>query len=94
MNKQYHSIAYAFAELLAEEIGKENYRIVVNRNDPKSSVCLSHDYCDANMVMEAAVNSHGIESHRMFSPCISDEYMAAHNGAWSIFKQLGPDLLG
>jgi hypothetical protein len=50
-----HAIARAFAANLAEELTADQMAQVVERNktvDP--GVCASHDFCDANMVMDPA----------------------------------------
>ncbi len=49
-------IAGRFAQLLLEEIGLINMRETDARNtaEPSPGVCHSHDFCDANMVMDEA----------------------------------------
>lgn len=46
-----------FAELLKADIGDAKYEMVRQRNatDKYAGACASHDFCDANMVMRAAV---------------------------------------
>ena len=49
-------IALEFIRLLIEEIGTDNFFEMLNRNrfEMDSGVCHSHDFCDANMVMDQA----------------------------------------
>lgn len=46
-------VAKAFADLLREELGDEQFEEMRQRNVEESSpnICHSHDFCDANMVM-------------------------------------------
>ena len=50
------ALAEAFDHLLRTEIGKAKYREVLARNaaEPDAGICHSHDFCDANMMMDGA----------------------------------------
>lgn len=60
-------LAKRFARDLREEVGAENYEEIRRRNatpeyrDSTFSVCASHDFCDANMVMGPIIESAGIQ---------------------------------
>lgn len=55
-------IAADFAARLLTEIGATNLSraIIANRNDQSSLSCATHDYCDANMVMDATLAAHNV----------------------------------
>ena len=59
---QIEKLAKKFSKALENEIGKQNLLKVVaeNKAETDSSICHSHDYCDANMVMDAALRAEGI----------------------------------
>lgn len=70
-------LAAMFAELLEKEIGHENMCLVALRNaneDADPASCASHDFCDANEVMQKACELTGI----------SDEFWSE---AWDLAKQ-------
>ena len=49
------AIARAFDARLLAEIGPDKYRTVIDLNAHADSLgCASHDYCDANEIMDAA----------------------------------------
>ena len=49
------AIARAFDARLIAEIGPDSYRAVIEMNASADSLgCASHDYCDANEIMDAA----------------------------------------
>lgn len=56
-------VAKAFSKLLAEDLGEETMRQVVERNRTPEyrDVCASHDFCDANEVMTEAMEAHGLD---------------------------------
>lgn len=73
-------IARTFSRNLLAEIGEENLNEVIARNAKETSkgVCHSHDFCDANMVMDGAMKMYGIADP-------SDENNhALWNEAWDI----------
>ena len=50
-------VAHAFLKQLREDIGEDDFREVVRKQKevPIAGVCYSHDYCDANMTMDATM---------------------------------------
>jgi len=87
----FRSIAENFADLLCEEIGKDDYRNVVNRNKPSAGFCLSHDYCDANMIMQEAIKQYGILAFNDDEE-ITELYTHIANKSWDIFVKDGINL--
>jgi hypothetical protein len=88
-------VARAFARRLRETIGDENMAIVVEQNelDPGLS-CMSHSFCDANMVMAAAMEdvlgrevytAIDVELGRC-TESLMDEDFAMWNAAWGCAK--------
>lgn len=55
------TIARHFLRLLREDIGPDNYAeaCVRNARETNDSICHSHDFCDANMTMQAAFGAVG-----------------------------------
>lgn len=78
-------LAHVFADLLKEQLTREQIDAINRRNaslEYGTNVCASHDFCDANMVMDAAFS-------RLFGRQIrmhEDDDLAAWNIAWSIAK--------
>lgn len=71
-------------ELTAEEIAYVNAR---NAVEPAGSgVCHSHDYCDANMVMQKAFENLGIPTPVDSDNPDDDERFGLWNAAWDIAK--------
>ena len=77
-------VAKRFAERLREEIGDENYREVLRRNATPEydGCCASHDFCDANMTMLAALEDCGIDDG-------ADGPTAIWNLAWAAWRNGG-----
>lgn len=83
------SLARKFAELLAEDIGDAAMAEVVRRNgtvDYDEGSCASHDFCDANMVMLAAVESFGYSDDDVFENDCDNEVQKLWNAAWDFAK--------
>lgn len=76
-------LARKFSQLLLAEIGRENLITVIERNKTISAgCCASHDFCDANMVMDAAfktVTGKKINTQK-------DEAVELWNQAWDIAR--------
>lgn len=55
-------VAQAFLRQLREDVGEQNFAEVcrLQAESPIAGVCYSHDYCDANMTMDAALASLGV----------------------------------
>ena len=76
-----------FCKKLSIEIGDTNLHEVVNRNRLESDkkICHSHDFCDANMVMEDAFKS-------LFGKDSGDDDIHLINAAWDEAKLYEFDL--
>lgn len=82
--KQIKLLAETFRNMLVAEIGKKNFQEVRRRNRKHrdDGCCASHDFCDANVTMDAAFTDvTGRET------CHSDEDVALWNAAWDYAKQ-------
>jgi len=81
-------IAKSFSHLLLEEIGRGNLLTVIKKNFAEISplVCHSHDFCDANMIMDQAFNADGIDPLGADDGCMTDEIVAIWNAAWDMAK--------
>jgi len=86
-------LARFFGELLQTALTPDEFAELVERNamhDPLSSVCYSHDYCDANMVMaEAWENMFGsafpmLDDNDNGGPTDTD--LELWNDAWAIAR--------
>ena len=76
------AVARAFGRLLLKKLGGRLAAAVrLNRAEGNPNVCHTHDYCDANMVMERAMRECG-ESGRT---------VAVWNAAWDMAKAAGFD---
>jgi len=55
-------LAKEFSRLLVKQLGKAKVQKVnrLNLEETDSGVCHSHDFCDANMVMAAAIRRSGL----------------------------------
>lgn len=82
------SLAIKFAELLKKEVGLINFAMLKFKNwsEIEPSVCHSHDYCDANMVMDAAFQSFGIDPLPDIEAGMSQEVVDRWNEAWDFAK--------
>lgn len=87
-------IATTFAQHLLREIGTNYYLCVLrenaiqNRKLPHNGACASHDYCDANMVMDAALASHGSlwsDGHEDDDAAQQEVRHRLWNEAWCLF---------
>lgn len=93
-------VAERFCELLRQEIGEERFEQVIRRNHARElpaeqGVCHSHDFCDANRVMDQAVhevlNQEGDSSgavqldlasqDRSMAWCLAIEFMSTSRAA-------------
>ncbi len=73
-------VAIKFSEVLKEWVGIKKLRAIVSRNEAEndSSICHSHDFCDANMAMVEAMEKMGLDYET------NDELF---NQAWNIAKE-------
>ena len=81
--------AILFSELLRKELGEEKIQEVVKRNKAYcvqygDKTCASHDFCDANMIMNEALMSLGL---KRLGPDLSKTERNLWNGAWSLAKK-------
>lgn len=77
-------IARKFDELLKSLVGEDNYREIVQKNrtpEYSTGCCASHDYCDANLVMNAAVYACGIDPD-------TDEGNSLWNRSWEAWRAM------
>lgn len=81
-------VAHAFLEQLREDIGEDDFREVVRKQKetPIAGVCYSHDYCDANMTMDAAMASVGIVALPDDEEGMPDRVVDLWNAAWDHAK--------
>ena len=75
-----------FAELLRAEVGDENFTTIVRRNSTPAHAysCASHDFTDANEVMQAAWDSIGIPADEAIN--IDSVWYNAWDEAWDAFR--------
>ncbi len=89
------TIAAEFCRQLHKAIGTRNVALVNRRNARRNdSSCASHDFCDANMVMDAAFQkitgkdtdalSYATDPHFKGEGCMSDDVLAIWSEAWSL----------
>ena len=81
-------VASAFGRLLRETIGINiNDVIARNKANEGDNACASHDFCDANMVMDAAIKEcTGVEASDHLN---DDAVLALWNAAWNVAKANG-----
>lgn len=54
-------IAKTFLKLVCDYVGKEEYAEICRRNlTIEEGCCATHDFCDANVFMHAAMHLHGM----------------------------------
>jgi len=87
------ALAATFVRILRQTIGDEKYAKVVALNgvELNPDVCHSHDFCDANMVMDAAFHTFGVdplEYGYTEEDGMSQEVCDLWNAAWNRAKEL------
>ena len=87
------ALARAFVRILRETLGDENYAKVValNAAELNPDVCASGDFCDSNMVMDAAFKEFGVdplEYGYTEEDGMSQEVCDLWNSAWDRGKEL------
>ncbi len=83
------SLAEEFAHELLELIGSKNmYEVNVrNHRSDYKGCCASHDFCDANMVMESAmIETYGYSIDVETNDADSEKIMGIMNEAWDTAK--------
>lgn len=81
---QIETLAREFAVRLRDELTQTEWLDVILRNaaETDTGVCHSHDFCDANMVMEAAFIA--VTGHEpLGDDGMSDETVTLWNAAWN-----------
>lgn len=98
-------VAFSFGKRLEEAVGADAYLAIVEQNAERGNdcCCASHDHCDANEVMDAAMAAHGIaqpdtDDYDMDTqPDMFHDADEAHtelwNAAWSHWKNNSMALL-
>lgn len=87
------ALAAAFVRILRQTIGEDKYAEVgaLNGVELNPDVCHSHDFCDANMVMDAAFKEFGVdplEYGYTEEDGMSQEVCDLWNAAWDLGKEL------
>ena len=79
------STAKIFSKLLLKHLGAKKMKQVVARNkaEKDKNICHTHDFCDANMVMDEALKEKGFE---LDIDLMDDKILNLWNEAWSIAK--------
>jgi len=85
-----NQVAEAFIKQLREDITAEEFTELVTKQkeDPIEGVCYSHDYCDANMTMDAALASLGVVALPDDEDGMSQEVCDLWNASWDRAKEL------
>lgn len=87
------ALAKAFVRILRETLGDEDYAKVValNAAELNPDVCASGDFCDSNMVMDAAFKEFGVDQLEYGyteEDGMSQEVCDLWNRAWDRGKEL------
>jgi len=76
-------VARKFAFLLLRAVGESTYAKIVARNGEANAIgCASHDYCDANAVMERAFREYDIEFPEVDMFDDDEDARAAFSALW------------
>lgn len=83
-------VAQAFLRQLREDIGEQSFAEVcrLQAESPIAGVCYSHDYCDANMTMDAALASLGVVALPDDEDGMPDWVVDLWNASWDEAKTL------
>ncbi len=87
------AVANRFVTLLRAEVGRKNFAEVRRRNRAETdlAICHSHDFCDANVLMNLAVKQY-VYGSRVVSADEKrqqrEEYETIWNDAWSLVRRL------
>lgn len=81
-------VARSFSAGLLKRLGKEKMAEVVRRNKTGAGgTCASHDFCDANMVMDAAMGEHGYGSGDWPDSAYLTDHAELWSAAWDLAKE-------
>ncbi len=74
------TLAKEFCKILREYLTTIQIAEVIERNNKETSdaVCHTHDFCDANMVMQEAGERHGLD----FAAQIHGDMEESHHNLW------------
>lgn len=77
-------LAREFGSLIQQDLGRAEFRQVIerNKNEDDSSICHTHDFCDANMLMSQAFQT---VFERPFDGNY-DPHIKVWNDAWQVAK--------
>lgn len=85
------TVAKAFCVAMRQELNIDQMQLVIerNRNEPSDAICHTHDFCDANVVMDEVCKR--LNAELEFQPDENDEAKVQKqcdlwNEAWSIAK--------
>ncbi|ATS92241.1 hypothetical protein [Stenotrophomonas phage DLP4] len=84
-------VAIAFVRILRETVGEEDYAkiVVLNAAELNPDVCNSGDFCDSNMVMDAALKEFGVDPAPEEDDFeMPDDVHVLWNAAWDRAKEL------
>jgi hypothetical protein len=83
--KRMHEVANLFIRVLTREIGLKKLAIVRERQavERRPGICHSHDFCDANMVMQEAMEQLGLSWEKTFS-ADNEPMVNFWNESWDI----------
>ena len=88
VNSLTRRIASEFKDCMAETLQSEELQAIDAENRKRSvETCASHDYCDANMVMNEAFER--LELEVFGEDKMSEETAVLWNDAWSLAKSEG-----
>lgn len=84
----HEKLAKKFAELLLKEIGPEDFKKVVelNKDEKDENICHSHDFCDANMIMDAAFKANGVDMSKYHGSLFNPDFVDTWNASWDLAK--------
>lgn len=87
--KKVNRLAAAFARRLVETLNDNEMRSVIGRNrrETDAAICHSHDYCDANMIMDAAfkeITGHSSATKQWLN---DDRAIKLWSDAWALAKE-------
>jgi hypothetical protein len=88
---QVQKLAAEFCLELRRTLGDDGVAraVAANRLETHPGVCHSHDECDANMAMDAAMTTLGIEHENLAQ---DEELCVLWNAAWNLAKKIHFDV--
>lgn len=87
------AVARQFCDLMREQLGEHGIGEVVHLNSKEANpeVCHTHDFCDANLVMNDALEECGVRMDWDSEDGMPDWILALWNEAWKLAKEAGFD---